>query len=58
MPFNDLLDNYLAVFLATIVGFGLVATALVAARLLAPFTEEKDKRTSYECGMEIGRAHV
>jgi NADH:ubiquinone oxidoreductase subunit 3 (subunit A) len=51
VPFDELLDNYLAVFLATIVGFGLIATALVAARLLAPFSKEKDKRTSYECGM-------
>jgi len=51
VPFDALLDNYLAVFLATIVGFGLIATALVAARLLAPFSDQGDKRTSYECGM-------
>ena len=51
MPFTALLDNYLAVFLATIVGFGLIATALVAARLLAPFSHEEGKRQSYECGM-------
>ena len=52
MPFDALLDNYLAVFLATIVGFGLIATALIAARLLAPFADVGDKRTSYECGMK------
>ncbi len=51
MPFDALLGNYLAVFLATIVGFGLIATALIAARLLAPFSKEENKRTSYECGM-------
>jgi NADH-quinone oxidoreductase subunit A len=51
VPFDALLDNYLAVFLATIVGFGLIATALIAARLLAPFADTGDKRTSYECGM-------
>ena len=50
MPFDALLDNYLAVFLATIVGFGLIATALIAARLLAPFSKEENKRTSYEWG--------
>lgn len=56
MPFDALLDNYLAVFLATIVGFGLIATALIAARVLAPFADTGDKRTSYECGMApIGR---
>jgi NADH-quinone oxidoreductase subunit A len=56
VPFDALLDNYLAVFLATIVGFGLIATALIAARVLAPFADTGDKRTSYECGMApIGR---
>ena len=51
MPFQALLDNYLAVFLAVIIGFLLVATALIAARLLAPFSKEKGKSVSYECGM-------
>ncbi len=51
MPFQALLDNYLAVFLAVIVGFMLVATALIAARVLAPFSKEKGKSISYECGM-------
>ena len=52
VPFHALLDNYLAVFLAAIVGFGLVATALVAARLLAPFSKENGqaaRRTSAAC---------
>ena len=51
MPFHTLLDNYLAVFLAAIVGFILVATALIAARVLAPYSKEKGKSISYECGM-------
>ena len=59
MPFDALLDNYLAVFLATIVGFGLIATALIAARVLAPFSEQGRKRQSYECGMvPIGQTRV
>lgn len=59
MPFETLLDNYLAVFLASIVGAGLVATALIAARVLAPFSDQGNKRTSYECGMlPIGRTRA
>jgi len=51
LPFHALLDNYLAVFLAVIVGFILVATALIAARVLAPYSKESGKSISYECGM-------
>ena len=51
MPFQALLDSYLAVFIAAIIGFGLVATALIAARVLAPFSNEHGKSISYECGM-------
>jgi NADH:ubiquinone oxidoreductase subunit 3 (subunit A) len=51
LPFQALLDSYLAVFIAAIIGFFLVATALLAARLLAPFSKEKGKSISYECGM-------
>jgi NADH:ubiquinone oxidoreductase subunit 3 (subunit A) len=59
LPFQALLENYLAVFLAVIIGIGLVATALIATRVLAPFSEETQKRTSYECGMvPIGRTRV
>jgi NADH:ubiquinone oxidoreductase subunit 3 (subunit A) len=59
VPFDTLLDNYLAVFLASIVGVGLVATALIAARILAPFSDQGAKRTSYECGMlPIGRTRA
>ena len=51
LTFQALLDSYLAVFIAAIIGFGLVATALIAARVLAPFSKEKGKSISYECGM-------
>ena len=59
MPFDALLESYLAVFLASIVGIILVATALVATRLLAPYSKEENKATSYECGMvPIGRTRA
>jgi NADH-quinone oxidoreductase subunit A len=59
LPFHALLDSYLAVFIAAIIGFGLVATALIAARVLAPFSTEKGKSISYECGMlPIGRTRA
>lgn len=54
-----ILDNYVAVLLSTVVGFILVATALIASRLLAPFSDTRNKRTVYECGMvPIGRART
>lgn len=46
-----LLDNYVAVLLATVIGFILVGTALIATRVLAPFSPSRLKQTSYECGM-------
>ena len=59
LPFQALLDNYVAVFLAVIVGFILVATALIAARVLAPYSKEHGKSISYECGMlPIGRSRA
>jgi len=59
LPFDALLENYLAVFLASIVGFILVATALIAARVLAPYSRERGKAISYECGMlPIGRTRT
>jgi NADH-quinone oxidoreductase subunit A len=48
---DQLFGNYIAVFLATIAGFILVISALVGNRLLAPFSVERSKGTSYECGM-------
>jgi NADH:ubiquinone oxidoreductase subunit 3 (subunit A) len=46
-----LLDNYVAVLLATVIGFILVGTALIGTRVLAPFSSSRQKSTSYECGM-------
>ena len=46
-----LLDNYVAVLLASVVGFILVSTALIAARVLAPYSASRQKNLSYECGM-------
>ena len=48
---DALFSNYIAVLLAAIVGFVLVLTALIGSRLLAPFSEEREKGTTYECGM-------
>jgi NADH-quinone oxidoreductase subunit A len=59
LPFDTLLDSYLAVFFAAILGFILVATALIASRVLAPFSKQGNKRQSYECGMApIGRTRA
>jgi NADH:ubiquinone oxidoreductase subunit 3 (subunit A) len=54
-----ILDNYAAVLLATVIGFILVATALIASRVLAPFSSSRQKQTTYECGMlPIGRVRT
>lgn len=52
MPQADALYvNYVPVLLATITGFLMVLTAIIASRLLAPFSAEREKGTTYECGM-------
>ena len=48
---DELFGNYLPVLLAVVVGFVLVITALIGSRLLAPFSEERHKGATYECGM-------
>lgn len=49
-------DTWSAVMIAVIVGFVLVFTAIVGAKLLAPYARERSKGVSYECGMlPIGR---
>ncbi len=54
-----LLENYVAVLLAAVIGFLLVATALIASRILAPFSASRQKNISYECGMlPIGRVRT
>ena len=50
-PADTLFSNYIPVLLATIVGFVLVLSALIGSRLLAPFSHEREKSTTYECGM-------
>lgn len=51
-----LYDNYAAVLLAGITGFVLVITALIGARVLAPYSPSREKGIAYECGMlPIGR---
>lgn len=44
-------DQWAAVMIGTIAGFILVFSALIGARLLAPFARERAKGVSYECGM-------
>ncbi len=56
---DTILTNYVAVLLATVVGFILVFTALAANFLLAPKRKTYEKGISYECGMlPIGRAQT
>jgi NADH:ubiquinone oxidoreductase subunit 3 (subunit A) len=44
-------DEWSAIMMASIAGFILVATALIATRVLAPYARERAKDVSYECGM-------
>jgi NADH:ubiquinone oxidoreductase subunit 3 (subunit A) len=54
-----LFENYAAVLLAAITGCGLVITAIIGARLLAPYAPGREKATPYECGMlPIGRVRT
>ncbi|MGE0057201.1 MAG: NADH-quinone oxidoreductase subunit A [Dehalococcoidia bacterium] len=54
-----LFENYLAVLLAAGTGCILVITALIATKLLAPFSQNRGKGTPYECGMlPIGRVRT
>ena len=48
---DQLFGNYIAVLIATAFGFILIISALIGSRLLAPFSEERQKGTTYECGM-------
>lgn len=51
-----LFDNYAAVLLAAGTGFILVVTAIIGAKLLAPYASNREKGLPYECGMlPIGR---
>lgn len=49
-------DTWSAVMISVIVGFILVFTAIVGAKVLGPYARERGKGVSYECGMlPIGR---
>ncbi len=48
---EQLFGDYLAVLLATVIGFILVMSALIGSRLFAPFSVERGKGATYECGM-------
>ena len=54
-----LYENYVAVLLAGGTGVMLVITAIIGARVLAPFANSREKGTAYECGMlPIGRVRT
>jgi len=54
-----LFENYLAVLLAAGTGCILVVTAIIGARVLAPYAHGREKATPYECGMlPIGRVRT
>ena len=56
---SDLFADYIAVLIATILGFALVAGALLGNRLLAPRQPTRTKAITYECGMlPIGRSRT
>jgi NADH:ubiquinone oxidoreductase subunit 3 (subunit A) len=48
---DALFGGYLSVLIAIVMGGVLIITALLATRLLAPFSSERNKGTTYECGM-------
>lgn len=53
---RELFDNYVAVFIAGIVGFFLVFSALIGNLILSPRQKTRPKGISYECGMlPVGR---
>ncbi len=56
---SDFFANYVAVLIATILGFVLVATALIANLILSPRQPSRTKGVTYECGMlPIGRSRT
>ncbi len=53
---QGLFEQYTAVLIATILGFALVAGALIGNLILSPRQRTRPKGLSYECGMlPIGR---
>ena len=56
---GELFDNYVAVLIATILGFLLVAGALIGNLVLSPRQATRTKGVTYECGMlPIGRSRA
>ena len=56
---DDLFADYIAVFIATILGFLLVAGALIGNAVLSPKQRTATKAVTYECGMlPIGRSRT
>ncbi|MFQ5880813.1 MAG: NADH-quinone oxidoreductase subunit A [Dehalococcoidia bacterium] len=56
---QDFFNNYVGVLIASLLGFLLVATALIGNYVLAPKQPSRPKGLTYECGMlPIGRART
>jgi NADH-quinone oxidoreductase subunit A len=56
---SELFADYIAVLIATVLGFLLVAGALIGNRILAPRQPTSTKAVTYECGMlPIGRSRT
>ena len=60
---SELLNNWSAVLIGSIVGSILIATALIGNALLSPRSRSRAKETAYECGMlpigrSIGQVHI
>ncbi len=56
---SDLFADYISVLIATILGFLLVAGALIGNYVLSPRNPTRTKGVTYECGMlPIGRART
>jgi NADH:ubiquinone oxidoreductase subunit 3 (subunit A) len=56
---QELFDNYVAVLVASVLGFLLVAGALIGNYILSPKQKERSKGLAYECGMlPIGRVRT
>jgi NADH-quinone oxidoreductase subunit A len=55
----DVFDDYIAVLIATILGFVLVGGALIGNLVLSPRQKTEHKGVTYECGMlPIGRSRA
>ena len=56
---SELFNSYVAVLIATVLGFLLVGGALIGNLVLSPRQRTETKSTTYECGMlPIGRSRA